>query len=1366
LDNQVLISFFQDFLEGAAGAAYEDPYGQGRIRLTVGDEAPWDEIPATGFADSAASLRLRQIARYGAGVYNAEGGVQEIIAYNPDNRYAYSVNGQAGTLTVISLEELTDDSGVTALTGRDIDVKSLVSAAGFIYGDMTSVAVSPDGTRLAAAIQAEAYDRPGRVAVFAFGENGRLNFLKAYETGVQPDMVLFADNHRILTADEGEPRQGYGAGAVDPKGSVTIVDLAAESVTVSDFSDFDGKRDQLLAAGVVLKKGAAPSVDLEPEYIAAAGGKAYVSLQEANAVAVLDLAANTFEDIYSAGVQDYSYIAVDLDNTSDREGAYTPRYYANTYGLRMPDGIAAYQRDGKSYILTANEGDSRQWGDYLNENEVRLVAADGTETAKKVRMLTEDYEGLPGLGDGSVNYLFGGRSFSLFEAGQEGLTLVYDSGAAFEAQTAAYLPDYFNVSNDDVEKDSRSNKKGPEPESVVTGEINGKTYAFIGLERVGGVMVYEVTDPKQVSFVNYINSRDFIHVDENGIGPDDAPEGLCFVPAGQSPTGEALLLAAFEVSGTVAAYELAPRTAPAKVLKLAVISDDHLYDGQVLGEEGAAFEAYLAGDRKMLRESERILDAAIRRILASDAEYVLVAGDLTKDGEAHNHRLLAGKLAALEQYGKQVFVTNGNHDLSNQYALSYHGSETVSVDTVDREDFREIYAAFGYDQAVARDTDTLSYAVNLGSGHRLIVMDACIYNNDKGPGRRQEGGGAFSEASLNWALAQIQAAIREGRRPIGMMHHGLIPHMAAQPLLFPEYLVNNYETVARTLADAGLGLVFTGHFHSHDVTSVTTPAGHTLYDVETGSLVTYPSPVRFVNIDGNQVSYESVPIEDVAGVEHFGDFAYDTLLGEITDMVPYMLTQVDAGLTLESAAATAETPVAENLSLAQFFAVCMAKHSAGDETPGALAPLIAYFQNYSAGDEAANALYRLLGNIAWALANDTTGDLRIQPMLDTVPDNNGRFRLSAALDPNIPDSEDPAAARVSITGTPDGNGRLRTAPSMAAVMEAIAQAQAAPVSLLFISGDPQVKSLELQWTPDVISRMVQEDIREAVVEIPSAAAALDQKALTELSAQSEGGAATVVIAPANTGRLNDAAQKLLGGRPLMDFAVDLENGGAIDDLGAGALTRAIAYEPSYYERTEYLQVFRSEPDGTAAPVESAWYDSAGGRMVWTGNDFSAYGIGYKKAGSYSGALPLAEKVQIVKTGAGVLQFDFSAVIAGGRHRNAFVEGVLEMEEPKRLLLLAGGIWYDVSGVTLEEAVIGNREENPLPGYRAWLEDGAQVNAGAAEIIYRLSNLPYPLIRDRQLERIHEAYQRLSEADKASIAANQEVQAMLALTAAR
>ena len=551
------------------------------LALQLGTAASAQGVPTGGYENGTAALNLTQIARYSAGQYNVDGGVMEIVAYNQATEWAYAINGQSGKLAAIPLAGLTAGAHVEALTGTEIDVKALVEAedSTFQYGDMTSVAISPDSTTLAAALQAQGSNDAGRVALFTCEEDGSLTLEALVETGAQPDMVTFAGDGVVLTADEGEPREGYGEDIADPKGSVTVVDVEAQESTVVDFSAFDSQRDQLAEDGIVLKKGSAPSVDLEPEYIAVSGGKAYVTLQENNAIAVLDIESQAFEGVYSAGFEDHSTTAIDLDKKDD---AYDPQTYESLLGIRMPDGIAAFTVEGATYLVTANEGDAREWGDedqgtfYLSEDErdfgeEGVTSPTGAITAensglegKVVFFKTEDFDGL----DPEKDYVFGGRSFTVFQVTGNGLEEVFTSGDDFEALTAQYVPEYFNASNDNAVLDDRSGKKGPEAESVTVGTVDGKTYAFVALERTGGVMAYDVTDPEAITFVNYVNTRDFGttvegseeyedgELDKWVTGGDVAPEGLLFLDAASSPNGEPLLLAACEVSGTVAVYQL------------------------------------------------------------------------------------------------------------------------------------------------------------------------------------------------------------------------------------------------------------------------------------------------------------------------------------------------------------------------------------------------------------------------------------------------------------------------------------------------------------------------------------------------------------------------------------------------------------------------------------------------------------------------------------------------------------------------------------------------------------------------------------------------------------------------------------------
>ena len=225
------------------------------LQLGAAVPAAAADITATaGYENGNSSLNLTQIARYTSGQFNVDGGVMEIVAYNRANGFAYAINGQSGLLAAISLDDLAAGSFVARLSGMDIDVKALVEAAdsSFRYGDMTSVAVSPDSATLAAALQAEGYNDAGRVALFTCNADGTLTLKGLVETGVQPDMVTFADNNTVLTADEGEPREGYGDGIADPRGSVTVVDVSALTSEVIGFDAFDARRDELAASGPFL----------------------------------------------------------------------------------------------------------------------------------------------------------------------------------------------------------------------------------------------------------------------------------------------------------------------------------------------------------------------------------------------------------------------------------------------------------------------------------------------------------------------------------------------------------------------------------------------------------------------------------------------------------------------------------------------------------------------------------------------------------------------------------------------------------------------------------------------------------------------------------------------------------------------------------------------------------------------------------------------------------------------------------------------------------------------------------------------------------------------------------------------------------
>lgn len=490
----------------------------------------------TGVENETAAVSINKVAGYDSGVVNSDGGSAEIVKYNSDNENYYVVNGTTGTLDIVPRD--TDKTGIKLNLKRILEDKY----AGFSYGDMTSVDVSEKRQQIAVAVQAKETNENGKVVLLNYD-----NEIEAiYEVGVQPDMLTFTkDGEKILTANEGEPRDGYGEGTVDPQGSVSIIDLTKDSVKTVTFESWDAKREQLTDAGVIIKKDTAPSVDLEPEYIAVndEGTVAYVALQEANAIATLNILTGKFTAIRSLGFKDHSLEENAIDLNKDDKAANI-KTEENVYGIRMPDGIDIFESNGKTYLLTANEGDSRDWEDYCNEKEVTV---NGYEEV--VTFDTDDYDGFGQYGT-DATYLFGGRSFSIYDA--KTMELVYDSGSDFETLTAKYLPEYFNCSNDKIKVDNRSGKKGPEPETVITGSVDGKDYAFVALERIGGIMVYDITDPANASFVNYINTRDF----SDKIAGDVSPEGLDFVSADESISGKTELYVANEVSGTVAIYEI------------------------------------------------------------------------------------------------------------------------------------------------------------------------------------------------------------------------------------------------------------------------------------------------------------------------------------------------------------------------------------------------------------------------------------------------------------------------------------------------------------------------------------------------------------------------------------------------------------------------------------------------------------------------------------------------------------------------------------------------------------------------------------------------------------------------------------------
>jgi len=330
--------------------------------------------------------------------------------------------------------------------------------------------------------------------------------------------------------------------------------------------------------------------NFEPEYIVISSDSrtGYVALQESNAIAVLDIEAKRFVSVNGLGYKDWSADTNVMD-VSDKDSKVDLKHWP-VLSAYMPDGMALITVDGKEYIITPNEGDSADYDGYSEEERVAdladqyalnadlfagytqaeldaLVAGGLFGKGQLGRLKTTTSAPKNAAGKFEAVYGYGARSFSIWSAAD--MTQVYDSGSDFERMTAEALPQFFNSDNEENLFDSRSDDKGPEPETAAAGKIGGVPYAFIGLERTGGIMVYDLSNPTQPEFVKYFSSRDLTG---ESVGGDIAPEGLTFVPAIDSPTGKALLLAAHEVSGTIAVYEITPKTT---TIQLIHVNDVH-----------------------------------------------------------------------------------------------------------------------------------------------------------------------------------------------------------------------------------------------------------------------------------------------------------------------------------------------------------------------------------------------------------------------------------------------------------------------------------------------------------------------------------------------------------------------------------------------------------------------------------------------------------------------------------------------------------------------------------------------------------------------------------------------------------------------
>jgi len=366
--------------------------------------------------------------------------------------------------------------------------------------------------------------------------------------------------------------------------------------------------------------------------------------------------------------------------------------------------------------------------------------------------------------------------------------------------------------------------------------------------------------------------------------------------------------------------EIVPETT-----KFMVISDIHYFDPSLFTVPvNAYFQGYLAADRKLIVESSAILQNVLASVKAEKPDFLLITGDLTKDGEKLDHQALATIFKTVSDQGTKVLVIPGNHDVNNPATYNYLQSAQSKIENVSATDFASIYTSCGYGNAVERDPNSLSYVSEPINGIWVMGIDACLYTPSGVTA------GSISASTLNWIKSVIDKSKQQKKILLSMMHHGLIEHFAGQSTLFPEYVVSDWQNVSTTLADYGLTVVFTGHFHAQDIAKKTSGNGF-VFDIETGSTVTSPCPYRIITLNtitkSLQISsrkIEGVTFNTIPAGSTFQQYAKDYLSTGMKTISYYMLSTPP--YSIPGASITA-------LQLDRIMANVFVAHYAGDEVP-------------------------------------------------------------------------------------------------------------------------------------------------------------------------------------------------------------------------------------------------------------------------------------------------------------------------------------------------------------------------------------------------------------------------------------------------
>ena len=584
----------------------------------IGNTGP-QGVQGSAGKDSIRNVSVEVVGRFSAGGSDIAGkSAAEIVQFHQGSNSAFAVNSAKNQIEVISLSNIP-----TTEVGSPITDTSLSSTT-FSFENEVSVVINTNEVEtislgaansiaifdniLAIAVEALTKTQNGAVLFYQLDNQGAGTFIKAVKVGALPDMVTFSpDGKKVLIANEGEPNSDY---SIDPQGSISVIELtntiptdmsstinlttditfSSDLLSDEDF-DTDTKRINLLKADGLKLAGPTNTTlaqSLEPEYITVSADSktAFVALQENNAMGIINLENNTIE-IKPLGFKNWGEFQLDITN-KDEVASF--QQVNGLYGMYQPDSITSYQWQGATFVVTANEGDSRDYDGYSEEVRVKDIINPDKENKLLSTELQKFYDesgGKNGLGrlkvttalgdadnDGIYEalYAYGARSFSIWD---QNINLVYDSGDDFGKISASILGNNFNSNHSENKGDNRSDDKGGEPEAIAIGKIDDRTYGFIASERSGNLFVYDISNPFNVRFSTFYNNRDFsidYELDDDLDNPCDetegmdcsliesagdlGPESIKFVSSEQSPNGMPLLIIGNEVSGSVTVYQV------------------------------------------------------------------------------------------------------------------------------------------------------------------------------------------------------------------------------------------------------------------------------------------------------------------------------------------------------------------------------------------------------------------------------------------------------------------------------------------------------------------------------------------------------------------------------------------------------------------------------------------------------------------------------------------------------------------------------------------------------------------------------------------------------------------------------------------